>query len=681
MLRLVAVVALVSAVVLARNGPGQLTPAGGNSATAAPLVALTVDGKQRFQRIDGFGVNANPKHWNDGQLAPAIDTLVDDFGATIWRVDIFGKSNWEAVNDDADPNTFNWSYYDALYQAPDFRELWGTLAYLNRKGVQVIFSASGVVPDWMGGTTVAPGAEDEWVEMLASAVCYARNACGAHNPQPVQFTMLSPLNETDQGPPEGPKVGAAQYARLIRKLVLRLEALGQGDIRIIAPEPAYEDLSYVSVLAGDATVMAHIDHFAYHDYRGQCCSGLRDLLSQPAAGGRNYWMTEWSDATTDGSLDGGQRVKDEWAFAQVMTDNLLNHLERGASAALAWDAYDNEHEHDPSGAITHWGLLAYDPVRGTYTPKKRAYTVAQFYRFVPPNAWRIGVSSTDSSVESLAFFDEATGRVSIVGRNAGRQPTQLSGSLANLPLPATLQLLVTTSATNMQRGQDVSVAGGTFSTEVPADSFFTLTGIASPIQPAATATQSPDQAPLPPEVPTAGQVVTFDDLPGGNRVLDGQYPAGVVDWGAGAWYLASPWMAFSTNSISFNGPGLMEARFKLLNPSQLVSVSAYNGGPAPATVTLSCAGQPTVQTTLAPALPRPTVIQTGWTGPCPEVTVATSNGWDTNFDDFLVAPPASPPATHAAAPSETPQTDPAPDATAVLLVTAGPDSPALAGTP
>src|SRR5207248_7227412 len=59
----------------------------------AATVSVTVNGQQRFQVIDGFGVNANPKLWNNGELVPAINELTD-LGSTLWRVDIDGNSNW-----------------------------------------------------------------------------------------------------------------------------------------------------------------------------------------------------------------------------------------------------------------------------------------------------------------------------------------------------------------------------------------------------------------------------------------------------------------------------------------------------------------------------------------------------------------------------------------------------------
>src|SRR5215210_4703547 len=82
---------------------------------AGATVDVVVDGGQRFQPIDGFGVNANPKLWNGGELRAAIDELVG-LGSTLWRVDIDGNSAWEAQNDDADPFAFNWGYYNTVYE-------------------------------------------------------------------------------------------------------------------------------------------------------------------------------------------------------------------------------------------------------------------------------------------------------------------------------------------------------------------------------------------------------------------------------------------------------------------------------------------------------------------------------------------------------------------------------------
>src|SRR5207249_2540030 len=63
-------------------------------------------------------------------------------------------------------------------------------------------------------------------------------------------------------------------------------------------------------------------------------------------------------------------------------------------------------------------------------------------------------------------------------------------------------------------------------------------------------------------VTTAATTITFDDLSPADRVLSGQYPTGVINWGSGTnWYLSGPWGLFTTQSISFNGGSLTSASF------------------------------------------------------------------------------------------------------------------------
>ncbi len=157
---------------------------------------------------------------------------------------------------------------------------------------------------------------------------------------------------------------------------------------------------------------------------------------------------------------------------------------------------------------------------------------------------------------------------------------------------------------------------------------------------------TPTRTPTP--VPTVGsggnQTITFDDLSPQNRTLSGQYPTGIIDWGTNAWYLSGAYGAFDTNSIGFNGAGPTSASFTFVNPRRLIQIDAYNGSnQAASTVTLSCAGQPTVSINV-PAL-RFVTIATGWTGTCSTVTVGSSNGWETNFDNLVIASAATATAT------------------------------------
>ena len=103
-------------------------------------VKVAIDGSQKFQQIDGFGVNINTAWWYDGEYRntdvtkPAIDLLVDSLGASIFRA-VIEEIDWEKVNDDNDPNHFNWKYYNKVFSNSRFQGVWNTLRYLNKKGI------------------------------------------------------------------------------------------------------------------------------------------------------------------------------------------------------------------------------------------------------------------------------------------------------------------------------------------------------------------------------------------------------------------------------------------------------------------------------------------------------------------------------------------------------------------
>ncbi len=160
--------------------------------------------------------------------------------------------------------------------------------------------------------------------------------------------------------------------------------------------------------------------------------------------------------------------------------------------------------------------------------------------------------------------------------------------------------------------------------------------------PTSTASATPKKIATPTGTPAAGGggkkpvslAVNFDNLPSVGRALSGQYPSGVIDWGSKVWYLSGPYDKFRTNSISFNGAGPTSGTFTFLKPSLLTALDADNGGQNSTTVTLSCPGQTDKVATIAPG--QSTTISTRWTAKCVSVTIRSTNGWDTNFDNLLI---------------------------------------------
>jgi hypothetical protein len=116
---------------------------------------ITVDSSQRYQYIDGFGVNFSGTYFRESQK-PMIDMLIDDLGATIFRLDPYGLINWEAANDNDDPNVMNWEYYNDRYSMPAFEASWAAARYLNSRGIRPYLTLSGLPPEWMLDNKEAP---------------------------------------------------------------------------------------------------------------------------------------------------------------------------------------------------------------------------------------------------------------------------------------------------------------------------------------------------------------------------------------------------------------------------------------------------------------------------------------------------------------------------------------------
>ena len=154
--------------------------------------------------------------------------------------------------------------------------------------------------------------------------------------------------------------------------------------------------------------------------------------------------------------------------------------------------------------------------------------------------------------------------------------------------------------------------------------------------PSATSTYTPvASTPTPTPTPPSQLTITFDDLSPANRPLDGVYPSGEIDWGVGSWYVSGPYAQDSSNSVSFNGAGPTSASLSFVTARQVISIQAYNGGWADSLVSLSCPEQSAPVQVGVPAGQSAT-LQTGWSGTCTTLTIGSTNGWDTNFDNLVI---------------------------------------------
>ena len=237
-------------------------------------VSIEIDGSKKFQKVDGFGVNANTASWGSTDLIPAMDILIDTLNATIWRVVIETENDWEVANDNNDPLKFNWNFYNKLYETPKFQKAWRLIEYLNKKKIsnKLIISVMGGIPKWMGHNIINPKLEDEFVEMHVSFLFYAINT------KHLNIGLYSPINETDltNAQIEGPHSDPQQFVRILHKIVDRLNALGLSKIKLVSPDVANMQVGlnqYLPELIKDTVAMSKVQYFGFSQLWRILCPG------------------------------------------------------------------------------------------------------------------------------------------------------------------------------------------------------------------------------------------------------------------------------------------------------------------------------------------------------------------------------------------------------------------------
>lgn len=428
----------------------------------------SVSKEQQFQIVSGLGVNANVHSWDNGRLRPAID-MIADLGEVTWRV-IIDKADWQTENDPSDPGTIDWARYTPIYERGKMADLWNTIEYITSKpSQQVMVNVMGGVPEWMGGNHIDAASEDQWVRMIASMVSYGRNV------RKLDFALLGPMNETDWNGIEGPQVQPDQYVRLLHKLVVRLDQLGLADIRLVGPDTASAakaSSEYLQALDADPLVMARMAHFGIHSYDGNS-GGALDALAKSSHPGMDYWVTEFS-GPCPGCDTGSPNVAD-WSSAAETASLAIGLLQEGAAGLIQYDAWDGYYEHHKSTG--YWGLLAYDSEKGTYSPRKSYYVLRQLIRYLPRNTVRIAASSSEGSVDLVAFKDPESGRVTIFGQNSSDAPATATLRAAGVSGTMQLSIFTTDAGRDMEAAEDTVLVDGSTNLVAAPNSVFTLTGI------------------------------------------------------------------------------------------------------------------------------------------------------------------------------------------------------------
>jgi hypothetical protein len=444
-----------------------LLSAAGSPLANAATIDITIDGSHKFQTISALGADINPHSWDHGNLKPALDLLIDHEGMKTFRVGM-DMLDWESDNDNSDPHTFNWDYYnpiysgqtsfDTAYAGSNFADTWAVIDYLHHKGIPdsgIELSFMGPGPSWMGGNSLSSGEDDEFVEEVLSAAYYGYSH--GHT-----FGLLSPDNEMDISANEGVTMSDTQYAAVLNRLAVRMNALGMNDVKLVGPESCC-NVGYADPMKAYPALMAKLAHFDFHNYNGND-NGAADAVSGT---GKDFWISEYA-----------------------VWDQTFTYLNQGAAGLQMWEAYDSVYNHavvnhrgtEPGNDSLTFGdipLIAYDKTTGIYTPRSEFYYFGQLFKWVPIGAQRVYAHSGNTNVKNEAFVDAATHRLTVVGQNNSDSAQRLSIALNNMAAPTAFQDYQTNSESHMARRTDVPVSADSATVTVPANTTFTLTGTAA----------------------------------------------------------------------------------------------------------------------------------------------------------------------------------------------------------
>ena len=386
---------------------------------------IIVDPHKRYQTIEGFGVNYTGPYFRDDQKA-MFDMLIDDLGAKFFRVVAYlVYSDWEVVNDNADPNVMNWEYYNDRYSSPIFEATWNGLRYLNSKGIRPVIALMGPVPAWMTDDKappprhkvcqgnvppnqqghLSPAMYDEFAEEVVSMAEYARTQ------EHINFEFFSPFNETDCYPPEGPRIDPDETPMVLEAVVRQLRKEGLGEIRLAVADNAIVTNNYTDPILKNNELMKHVGAFAFHTYGEDSVGAQVERVKASNYSQVPVWLTEYGDLN-----DEDKTFENQWKkFSLAANRRALTALNQGASALFYFDAFDDYEE--CAKRLCYYGLFR--SASHVYSPKKSYFATRQLYHFVRPGSQRIAAQTDAAGITVSAFRDVTTNSLVIVGVKEG----------------------------------------------------------------------------------------------------------------------------------------------------------------------------------------------------------------------------------------------------------------------
>ncbi len=377
-----------------------------------PPVWVTINPAQTHQIIEGFGsciidFTDAPAFYADSAM---YDRIVGDLGLTMLRMSI--PQELEMVNDDDDPNHFEWKNFNMHFMERRMR----FAQALKKRGVTRFIAATWSPPEFMKthratvqGGHLRADMYDEYAENMAAFIIAAKQNWG------IDIGSISIQNELLFIEPYKSCIYNPQQVReAVRALMRKFKREGITT-QIHLPEDMMFSgrmLNNIRPTMADPETQNFPGHFATH--RQEEFAGVRKWHEATKQYNRQTWMTETSghDQTWPGALKMASDMHDYFVGGNM-------------SAWLYWQI-----------AEPHSVFALMDSTRTS--PKY--FAAKQFYRYVRPGAMRVEGQSTNADVLASAFRHDADGTLTMVFINRSDAVQTVQVAIDGKNQPTTYQL-------------------------------------------------------------------------------------------------------------------------------------------------------------------------------------------------------------------------------------------------
>ncbi|KJK48386.1 Ricin B lectin [Lentzea aerocolonigenes] len=432
--------------------------------TAHAATTVTVDGSRKHQTIDGFGFSeafgrGEIMHGSQGLSAPKQREILDlllsrssGAGLSILRLGI-GSTAANSIQPtnpggpnatpryvwDRDDESQVWLAQQAKAYGVNrfYADAWSAPGYMKTNGDE----ANGGSLCGLSGASCASG---DWRRAYAN---YLVQYTKFYAQEGIRITDLGFTNEpdytTNYSSMRFTPAQAAEFVKVLGPIASGLK------VACCDSFGWSQQSAYTKAIEADATARGIVATHTGHTYASQ--------ITGPLPTSRRSWMSEWSpNGTTwnenwdDGSGYDGLTIA-KAVHTALTTGNVNGYVYwYGAS----------------TGATR--GLIQMNG--DGYRVSKRLWALANYSRFIRPNATRIDATSSGDLL--MSAFRNTDGTIAVVALNNGNAANSVSYQLKNLTAGSATPYL-TNSTGNTTAQSPVRVTGGTFTATVPARSLIT----------------------------------------------------------------------------------------------------------------------------------------------------------------------------------------------------------------